>query len=295
MTTFMTLDRDADLADTDARRGPLTAFVLAGGASLGALQVGMLRALYERGIEPDLLVGTSVGALNAGYIASRPRTVDTIRSLAEVWTGLRREDIFPIHPPTLIAGLSNHRDHLVPDRPFRRLITRHLRMERLEDATTPLHIVAFDLLNGVEVRLSDGLAIDAVMATAAIPGVLPPVPWRGRLLVDGGLVNNTPISHAVKLGAERIFVLPTFDLSRRGSPGAPRGALDAAVHAFTLLADARLEADLVRYASEAELIVLPAANPAFTQPTDFNDAQRLIATARRAARDVLSRLEVVAG
>src|SRR3954470_13193548 len=102
-------------------RQPRTAFVLSGGASLGALQAGMLRALYEHGITPDLLVGTSAGALNAAYVASRPRTAQTAKDLARVWLGCHRKDVFPIHPPTLIGGATNRSDHLVPDTPLRRL------------------------------------------------------------------------------------------------------------------------------------------------------------------------------
>jgi NTE family protein len=269
------------------RRRSRTAFVLAGGASLGAMQVGMLRALFERGIRPDLLVGTSAGALNAAYIASRPQTAETANELADVWRLLRREDAFPVHPPTLIGGLSNNRDHLVPGRPLRGLISRHLQLERLEDADVPLHVVTFDLTSGHEVRLSEGPALGAVLAAAAIPGVLPPVRWGERLLVDGGTVNNNPISHAVELGARRIFLLPTQDLSDRGRSRPPRGALESAVHAFVLLANARLEADLARYRCDAELIVLPAPNGSHVLPTDFDQAERLIAGALQASRAVL--------
>jgi NTE family protein len=266
---------------------PRTAFVLAGGASLGALQAGMLRALYERGVTPDFLVGTSAGALNAAYVASRPQTAETAKELAQVWRGLHRQDVFPVHAPTLIAGITNHSDHLVPDRPLRRLVDRYLELEYLEQANVPLHLVCFDLLSGHEVRLTHGPALEAVLAAAAIPGVLPPVRWDERLLVDGGVVNNTPISHAVELGAERIYVLPTEDPTARGLSLPPRGALDAAVHAFTLLVSARLEADLARYADAAELIVLPAANPEHVQPTDFDHADMLIGTALHAARAAL--------
>jgi NTE family protein len=262
--------------------------VLAGGASLGALQVGMLRALYERGITADLLVGTSAGALNAAYLASRPQTVQTIKELAQVWRSLHRQDVFPIHPPTLIGGLASHRNHLVPDRPLRRLIARHVRLEHLEQAEIPLHLVCFDLLGGEEVRLSQGLALDAVVAAAAIPGVLPPVRWGERVLVDGGVVNNTPISHPVELGAERIFVLPTSDRACWALPMPPRGALDAAVHAFTLMVDARLQGDLAEYATQAELIVLPAVNPGHVQPTDFDHADQLIGAGLQAARIALN-------
>jgi NTE family protein len=269
---------------------PCTAFVLAGGASLGAMQAGMLRALYERGITPDLVVGTSAGALNAAFIASRPQTVATAEELAHVWRGLHREDIFPINPRMVISGLANHRDHLVPDTGTRRLVIRHLQIESLEHAGIPLHLVAFDLLSGQEVRLSAGPAVDAVLAAAAIPGVLPPVRLGEHLLVDGGVVNNTPISHAIELGAERIYVLPTDDPQARSLPNGFRGALDAAVHAYTLLVGARLEADLERYASTAELIVLPATNPNRVQPTDFEHSSRLIGQALAAARAVLDEL-----
>ena len=201
-----------------------TAFVFSGGASLGAMQAGMLCALYEHGIVPDLLVGTSAGALNAAFVASRPQTVATAKELARVWQGLHREDIFPVSPRTLIGGLINQRDHLVPDRGLRRLAARHLQIEHVEDASIPLHLLAFDLLTGEEMLISNGPATDAVLAAAAIPGVLPPIHRGDRLLVDGGIVNNTPISHAVELGAERIYVLPTEDPGARGVAPAPRSA-----------------------------------------------------------------------
>jgi NTE family protein len=261
--------------------------VLGGGASLGAMQVGMLRALYERGIAPDFLVGTSAGALNATFVASRPQTVQTTKELGRVWRGLRRRDVFALDPATLLAGLANQRNHVVPDRALRGLIARHLQLERLEAARIPLHLVAFDLLTGREIVLSEGPALDGVLAAAAIPGLLPPVAWDDLLLVDGGVSNNTPISHAVALGAERIYVLPTQDPEARGVPLAPRGAVAATAHAISLLVGARLEADLARYAGMAELIVLPPVNPHNVPPTDFNHADRLITTALRAARRVL--------
>ena len=95
---------------------PRTAFVLSGGASLGAMQVGMARALYERGTAPDLLVGPSAGALNAAFLATRPPTTATTDELAAVWRDLHRDDVFPIDARTLFGGLTNHRDHLVTDR-----------------------------------------------------------------------------------------------------------------------------------------------------------------------------------
>jgi NTE family protein len=271
-----------------AASSPLTAFVFAGGSSLGSMQAGMLQALYERGIAADLLVGTSAGALNAAFVASRPQSVATARQLADIWRDLRREDIFPIAPRSVIGGLLNHTDHLVPDTGVRHLAGRHLQIDRLEQAAIPVHLIAFDILAGEEVRLSQGSALDGVLAATAIPGVLPAVHHAGRLLVDGGVVNNTPISHAIELGASRIYVLETYDPARRGLPRAPHGALDAAVHAFTLLIAARGQTDVDQYATRAELIVLPAANPEHVMPTDFDHAEQLIRHGLRAARQVLA-------
>jgi len=138
------------------------------------------------------------------------------------------------------------------------------------------------------VRLSDGPAIDAVLAAAAIPGVLPPVRWRGRLLADGGIADNTPISHAVALGARRIYVLPTQNPGARGLPRPPRAAVAAAVHAITLLTNVRLQDDLARYTPAAELIVLPALNPQHIALTDFGHAGQLITQALAAAREALT-------
>jgi NTE family protein len=138
------------------------------------------------------------------------------------------------------------------------------------------------------VRLSGGPLADAVLAAAAIPGVLPPVRWRGRLLADGGIAGNTPLSHAVALGARRIYVLPTQNPGDRGLPRPPRAALAAAVHAVTVLTNARLHGDLARYAPSAELIMLPAANPGHIPPTDFGHAGQLITQALAATRTALA-------
>ena len=268
---------------------PRTAFVLAGGAALGAMQAGMLHALYERGIVPDLLVGTSAGALNAAYVASRPQTVATAQELGAVWSGLRRKDVFPLRPAALLSGLAGRRDHLACDHGLRRLATRHVEITRLEEASIPLHLIACDLLSGQEVRLSEGPAIEAVLASTAIPGLLPPV-WMGsRLLADGGVSNNTPVSHAIELGAERVYILPTENPGARALPRRPpRGAPGAAVSALTQLFGARLQADLARYATTAEMIVLPAVNPQHIPLTSFTHASDLIAQALTAARTVLA-------
>jgi NTE family protein len=251
-----------------------TAFVLSGGASLGAIQVGMLEALYEHGINPDLVVGTSVGALNGAFIAARSPGLETIGELASVWRDVSRSAVFPIRPVTGLLGFVGARSHLVSDRGVRRLIERHVPVERLEETLVPLHVVATDVLLGDDVRLSEGPLVDAVLASAAIPGVLPPVDWEGRLLIDGGVVNNAPISHALELGARRIYVLPT------GAPcelkEAPRGALPMALYASGLLVGRRLTLDISAVPAGVELAVIPPPCPIQVQPIDFSRSDVLI-------------------
>jgi NTE family protein len=262
---------------------PRTAFVLSGGASHAAAQVGMLQALYEHRIEPDFLVGTSAGALNAAFIASRPQTATTARELARIWGDLRREDIFPASMTVLVGGVCGRRDHLVPNRGLRALVHRHLEFGDLAEAPIPLHVVAFDVTEGREVLLSEGPAVDSIVASASIPGVFPAVAIGERRLVDGGVVNNAPISHAVALGAERIYVLPA---QRPGRPSErpARSAFDAAIYGLGLLVASRLESDIVRYTRDVELVVLPAPNSAGVQPTCFEHSGALIAEALAGAR-----------
>jgi NTE family protein len=264
-----------------------TAFVLGGGGVLGAVEVGMLRALFERGVVADLLVGTSVGALNAAFLASRPQRPDTAQALARVWRDLHREHIFPVNMRALLGGLRGQRDHLVTSRGVRRLVQRHVEFDDLVDATVPLHVVAFDVVTGRDVLLSSGSALEAIAASTAIPGVFPAVKLGERYLIDGGVVNNTPISHAVELGAERIYVLPT-QAPDRALGQAPHSALDTASYGLGLLLDGRLEADIARYSKEAELIVLPVPNTMRVAPTEFMHSGHLMREAHACSRAWLS-------
>jgi NTE family protein len=263
-----------------------TAFVLSGGASLGAIQVGMLRALYERGITPDFIIGTSAGALNGAFIASRPQTVNTADDLAGVWRGVRRSEIFPANPMTGLIGFLGRRNYLVADSGLRALLEREIGFERLEDATVPLHVIAVDLYSAKEVRLSSGPAADAVMASAAIPGVFEPVPWDDMDLIDGGVANNTPISHAVELGAEEVYVLPAGRACALEEP--PRGALGMSLHAMTLLLQQRLQADIAAVRGRVRLHVLPPPCPLSVQPIDFSRSDELIGRALSDSRGFLS-------
>jgi NTE family protein len=161
-----------------------------------------------------LIVGTSAGALNGAYIASRPQNIETADALGEIWRGLRRGQVFPLNPVTGLLGFLGTRDHLVPASGLHRLIRRNIEHERLEDMPVALHLIAVDVVSGEELRLSSGPSVDAVLASASIPAVLPPVSWNGRELMDGGVANNSPISHAIELGAQEIYVLPTGNAAR---------------------------------------------------------------------------------
>jgi len=264
---------------------PRVAFVLSGGAGLGAIQVGMLRALYERGVSPDVIVGTSAGAMNGAFIATRPQTVATADALASVWRDLRRGEVFPLNPITGMLGFLGARNHLVPASGLRRLIARHVERGDLEDLPIPLHVVAVDVISGEELRLSRGPVLDAVLASAAIPGVISPVRWEERTLMDGGVANNTPISHAVELGAERIYVLPTGHACALEEP--PGGALAMTLHAVSLLTQRRLMDDIGRHERDAQLIVLPPPCPLSVQPIDFGRADELVGRALQDAREFL--------
>lgn len=258
-----------------------TAFVLSGGGSLGAVQVGMMQALADRGIEPDFLVGASAGALNAAYVAGRGFTPDTLDDLASTWIGLRRHHVFPLALHRHLLALAGARSALCAPAGLRRLIDTHLGYDDLANATLPIHVVATDVLSGTEVLLSSGDPGLAVLASASIPAVLPAVEIDGRLLFDGGVADNTPISQAVALGADRIVVLPAGTACALEAP--PRSALATAVHALTLLIEQRLVHDVVAFHDQVDLVVMPPLCPLAVSSLDFRRASTLIDRARAAS------------
>jgi NTE family protein len=263
-----------------------TAFVLSGGASLGAIQVGMLEALYEHDIRADLVVGTSAGALNGAFVADRPQTRETARQLGDIWRNLSRNRVFPVNPLTGALGFLGARNHLVPDAGLRRLLRDHVVAQDLEDTLVPLHVIATDVLRGDEVRLSSGPLLDAVMASAAIPGLLPSVSWDGRELVDGGVSNNAPIRHALELGADQVYLLATAGPCELAEP--PRGALAMLVHATGLLIRQGLAHDLATLPGRERVVVLPPPCPITVQPSDFSRAEWLIDESYREAMRFLA-------
>jgi NTE family protein len=257
-----------------------TAFVLSGGASHGAVQVGMLQALAERRVRPDLVFGASAGALNAAWVAGDPN-LERLDALADVWTSLRARDVFPLRPITGLLGFLGRRDALVSPTGLRRLVAANLRFERLEDARIPLCVVATEVTSGREVALTAGSAVDAIIASATIPGVLPPVKVNGRTLMDGAVVNNTPISNAIDAGALVIYVLPTgyaCDLQH-----VPRSAIGMTLQAISLLVQQRLITDVRELQDQVDLRVLPPLCPLNISPADFSHARELIDRARASA------------
>jgi NTE family protein len=259
-----------------------TAFVLSGGGSLGAVQVGMLQALAERGIAPDLVVGSSVGALNGAWVAGHPGT--PVAELAAVWRAIRRADVFPLSVRGTL-GLLGRRNHLVSPAGLEKLVRSNLPHHRLEDFPVPLHVVATEVATGMEVVLARGDAVQAVLASSAIPGVFPPVDVEGHLLMDGGVVDNTPVSHAVRLGADRVYVLPTGYACALGEP--PSSALGMALHAVTLTIEQRLINDVERYEAQTEMHVIPPLCPLAVPPADFSHTASLIHRAHAFAADWL--------
>ena len=264
----------------------VTAVVLSGGGSLGAVQVGMLLALADRHITPDLIVGSSVGAINAAYVAGHPGP-QGVNELAAVWTGLRREDIFPTSPLRAFHALSGRRSSVADPAPLRKLIERHLGYERLEDAAWPVSVVATEVMTGREVVLSRGSAVDAVMASAALPAIFPPVSFEDHMLMDGGVVNNTPISVAVEQGADVVYVLPTGYACALASP--PRSALGMAMHAVTVAIQQRLVSDVRAMQERVTLRVAPPLCPITVSPVDFRHTRELIVRARESTRSWLDR------
>lgn len=258
-----------------------TAFVLSGGGSLGAVQVGMLAALFERDLHPDLLVGTSVGALNAAYLAARGPSRQAVEDLGAIWRTIRRRDVFPLDPVRQVFAFGGRRPSLCSIRPLQQLVENHLGLDRLEDARIPVHVVATDVMSGQEVLLSDGDAISAVLASAAIPAVFPPVHREGRMLVDGGVADNVAVSQAVTLGAERVLVVPAGFACALDAP--PTTALAAATHALTLLIEQRLIVEVAALSALVDISVLPPLCPLAVSPTDFTRADELIARAYRAS------------
>jgi NTE family protein len=249
-----------------------TALVLAGGGSLGAVQAGMLGALTAAGESFDFIVGASVGAVNAGYFAADPSAAGA-RKLEAIWRTITRNDVMPVTFATAM-NVVRRRGYLFDNVRLRALLERCIPYRLLEEAAIPVHVVATDVLSGDEVVLSEGPVVEAILASAAIPGIFPPVRIGGRDLVDGGVANNTPISTAIRLGATRLIVLPTGFACALRSP--PKGAAARAMHAISQLVSRQLVNDIDYYASRAQICVVPSLCPLEISPYDFSACAGLV-------------------
>jgi NTE family protein len=254
------------LSVSDNPGGAKTAFVFAGGGSFGAVQVGMLHSLAAHGIGADMVVGSSVGALNGAFYAGDP-TLDGVKRLAVIWRGLRRHDVFPITWRTLL-GFLLRRDFLIPHDGVRKLVGDHIPFRNLQDAPMPVHIVATDIITGDSIVLSEGSTEQAIVASTAIPGAFSPIPYKNYFLADGAISSNTPVRVAVQKGAKRLIVLPTGHACANQAP--PVGAVANALHALTLLIARQLVSELENLGPDIEYYVVPPLCPLVGSPYDFS-------------------------
>jgi NTE family protein len=258
-----------------------TALVLAGGGSLGAVQVGMLQALVEAKLNIDMVLGASVGAINGAYFAARPNERG-VAELAAIWRALRSEDVFPISTLGTLKSLLLGRNHLARPTRLQALLERQLPVQRIEETALPLHIVTTELLSGQERLLSQGPLSEALLASSAIPLVFPHRTLAGEALVDGSVASNTPIAAAVRLGARRLVVLPTgFGCA---CPGVPGQMAALALHTLNILSMWQLVRDLTHYADQVRIHVVAPLCPLAVSVFDFSATAELIERAHEHTR-----------
>jgi NTE family protein len=280
---------DASMAGTPGGRG--TAFVLGGGGVLGAAEVGMLRALFERGIRPDLIVGTSVGAINGALVAADP-TGSAVDRLRRVWEDMASQRIFAGSVFAQVGTLVRTRTHLHPRQPLRDLLTAHLPVRTFAELAVPFQCVAASIERAGEHWFTDGPLIDAVLASCAVPGLLAPVEIDGEHYLDGGLVHSIPVGRAVALGADTIYVLHVGRIDRPLRP--PATPREVAQVSFEIARRHRFVGDLAALPAGVALHVLPAGEgtPPSTANLRYRNFSRVpdrIDQAYRAAGEYLDR------
>jgi NTE family protein len=258
-----------------------TALVFAGGGSFGAVQVGMMLSLVSHGMTADMVVGSSVGALNGAFYAGDP-TPSGVERLADIWRGLQRRDVFPLTLRTLASFLWR-RDFLIPHDGIRKLVDDHVPYRNLEEAKLPVHIVTTDIITGDSVVFSKGPTAEAIVASTAIPGAFEPVHYGDHYLADGALSSNTPVRIAVKQGARRLIILPTGHACANDAP--PVGAVANALHALTLLIARQLVNELEDLGPEIAYFVVPPLCPLMGSPYDFSRTAEHIERARESTDD----------
>jgi|GEM_PF-476502 len=263
---------------------PMTAFVLAGGGSRGAVQVGMLAELVDRGIRADRVYGASVGAVNGAAYAGDP-TPEGVRHLERIWRSLSGDTIFPKRRAEGPWTFFQQRQAVHSNSGLRRILENGLRIERMEDAVVPFEVVATSLTDGRERWLTRGPVVDAVLASAAIPALFPPVNIDGDVLIDGGVVDNVPISRAIDAGATRVFVLLCGPLHYR--PRTARRPVEAVLTGLFVAVHARFARELAMVPPGIEIAVFSGGGDPAAAYRDFSGTAELIAAGRSEVARVL--------
>ena len=265
------------------------AFVLGGGGSFGAVQVGMLEALSEQLVFPDLVIGTSVGSLNGAVIPLNPR--GAANHLSHAWARITRNQIFPGGLLGQARTLQRSKTHLFPNTGLAAVIADFLGATTTFDALSlPFAAVTMDVATASPYVISAGPLLTALLASAAIPGIYPSVRHDGRTLYDGGVVANVPLVQALAMGARSLVVLDcTF-------PGhllpAPESLAETVL--FTAMVTMRsqtiLQAPLV--AEHIPVVYLPGPAACRCSPFSFDSTEPLIEEAYEAAISFLQHLQV---
>jgi NTE family protein len=250
-----------------AERGG-TAFVLGGGGMLGAAEVGMLRALFEHRIHPDLIVGTSVGAINGAFIAADP-TATAVDRLRALWADMGSNGVFAGSVLSRVGTLVRTRTHLHPREPLRHLLAAHLSVQTFAELRVRFECVAASIERAAEHWFTEGPLVEAVLASCAVPGLLPPVEIDGEHYLDGGLVHSIPVGRAVALGADRIYVLHVGRIERPLRP--PARPWEVAQVAFEIARRHRFAADLAALPPDVTLHVLPSGEQAAPSAGDLRN------------------------
>jgi NTE family protein len=267
--------------------GPRTAFVLSGGGNQGVSQVGMLRALFERGIVPDVVIGTSAGALNGAAVCYAPNLTG-VAQLAAVWEQLRSDHVFPGGRIHRAWNVVRRGTHLFESVGLEAVIHHSTPARSFSDLEVPLRVIATDLDTGEEVVLARGPLKPALLASTALPGVFPIVHHDGRRLVDGGVVDNVPLSHALAGPVDRVFVL---NVSSGATDRVERSPLDVVMTSFSHARSQRFELELRHVPPSVEVIVLPRP-PDPRDLFDFSGARQLIDAAYELALEALDHVVV---
>lgn len=231
-----------------------SAVVMGGGGVFGATQVGMLRALLETGFQPDVVIGTSVGALNGAAIAANPTTAG-VDVLADLWSSLGETGMFTENVFARASTLARYRTHLYSPTPLRALLSSHL-PATFEELTIPFQCVAASIERAAAHWFSAGSLIDAVMASCAVPGLLPPVTIDGEHFLDGGLVHSIPVGRALALGATEIYVLHVGRIEQPLT--APRSLWDVCLISFEVARRHRFVEEMASLPPDVRVHVLPS-------------------------------------